>query len=458
MDPATNPTQPAVNPSPVRGQAGPSKRPLDTRAGNQYGPPPAPERPFHSSVPSFHHIPAPAPVADRPFVVQRPPIILPQTALTEEERAEIARKKAIDEHRVLSNAIANRYKTDRVRFNGTGSWKDAVSRYERICMELVMTNKQKAAFFHYALSGDADHFYTEHLDGSDDWAAIVGAFDGRYNSYARQRGALDALRNLHLSDFLVEGRSEGQALEALAAKVEELVPQAPAGKTGDQDKLEHLHHGVTGAEWARSAINNLATTPKSYKAFFDELKTAEQHHRLEKKIGSATLRSHRSRAAPTGNNSPTNVWFTGQGRYGRDPSGRSVARTSDAKDRACYNCGETGHLANACKKPRDDVRIAEARVRDLKRKRNPKSAFKALRELYLESCAHISFLSCSGHSDQDSDDESAWGSGSESGADDAAATAQQYHNLAASAPSAATSRADPSLANALGSDSAEEGF
>lgn len=381
------------------------------------------------------------------------------------EQREYALRMAAEDKTDRANAMAARYRSVKSRFSGKSDpgdrtqqpelWKVALAKYQRHCSELDLDNQEKVSLIHNMFTGDAETFYYSNLDGIKNWGTLIESLNERYNSYAHQRGVLDTLRNLHIADFTTDDCDTASALLQVAHQIEVLVPQAPKGHQSDQDKLEHLHRAVLGTEWSRAPISNLATTPRTYKQFYDELKTAEQSHRLERKIAAQKFGRTKARVLTREALGPSSTFFTGQARYGRDPKARQVAKIDDSEDDRCFNCGDPNHRHSKCPKPRDDERIARERVKwAARRGKTIGEAFRTVKKAYLNLAAHVNYLNCANGPDCFGDDD----------LDDAIdrmddSTAEAYHLLAdRSAEHAATAPSTgehASLSNALDSD---EGF
>lgn len=377
---------------------------------------------------------------------------------SDSDRREYLAKKEDEEKTAHANSMAARYRSFKSRFSGTSTpgdamnppelWKVALAKYQRYCAELGLSNEEKVSLMHNLFTGDAETYFFSNLDGIKNWGTLVETLNERYNSYAHQRGVLDSLRHLHNADFIKDDCHAAEALVQVAHQIEVLIPQAPRGNQSDQDKLEHLHRAVLGTEWSRAPISNLATTPRSYKQFFDELKTAEQSHRLEKKVAALKFgrASGRSSIVTQDVMGSSSNFFTDQARYGRDPTARHVARIDDSADNRCFNCGDRGDRALRCPKPRDNERIAREKFRWTARKgRNVTEVLKTVKQYYLNLAAHVNYLNCGSGNCFDTDDLD----DAIDGLDDTAADA---HHTEAVTGTAEFQSEGASLANALDSD------
>ena len=284
----------------------------------------------------------------------------------------------------VAHNIAIRFKEQDKKFSGAigESWDEFLQEFKAALNECDVTHTQASKLFHHILTGEAKRFYYAQLHNHAlSFEDLVNGIREEYNSSTRQMRALNYLQNIHVRDFINNGRSASEALSNVYSLITRMEPLVPPSHRGNEHKLQFLRRAVLGESWASVPIAGLHLAEYKFEGFHARLDAQIQQQREEKRALSRRTNIADWAKPDATLFRPRQVMFTGQGRYGRDNRRHNYSqrqnhdKNAPLKNFACYNCGGD-HRLNECDSPKDHARIksniARANANSLQAKTRPK--------------------------------------------------------------------------------------
>lgn len=281
--------------------------------------------------------------------------------------------------------IAMRLKDNDKKFSGDlgENWMEFVDEYTQIARDYSLNPPQKLQYLHNLFRGDAKRFFLDRIASyATTFQQAVEMVTSEYNSPVRQTRVKNYLNTLRVSSFVSKGLAVPEALSQVYKVITKYSRQAPRSHQGEAHKVEFLHNAVIGYEWSHEPLSRVATHDLSFQQLYGELEAALQ---LYNEARLAIIRD-RASSQESGSirNNPSNVFYSGQGRYIRNPSeirtipnnskGKSEKRFDPLSVQGCFNCDAPGHLFRDCPKPRNSARAAARKIEYYSKKDSTKSA------------------------------------------------------------------------------------
>lgn len=238
-----------------------------------------------------------------------------------------------DERKQAIKVLQARYNKEH-RFPGElkEDWNAHLIGYTDLCDDFEVPESDRVYFLKLKLGGDAFHFYCEqkrlnHLR----WEGIKELFSDPYASRSKHEEVWQRLQALRITTFMRYGTDSYEVLERFVRRIKKLTPMARPRDQDNEGKDKHLSKAVIGTKFGLRAISRLQPDP-SFPRLSNALTTyfREMHIHTASTGGGSEARGS-TNSGPVfrkslwdgykvpENNANSQVHYTGQRRFGRDP-------------------------------------------------------------------------------------------------------------------------------------------
>lgn len=233
------------------------------------------------------------------------------------------------------------------------TFQDFVYAYENIVENCHLPDDKKKDYISLILRGDAARYFSQHIKVlARSYEEAKRMILGHFHGPAQQQRVVAFLQSLRFNQFLFNGASPNDALNKLASAIKAHFPNSPREWQTEYNKIQVLYDAVAEHNWSHTAIKSVHIEIRTFEAFYARLANS-----LQKQLRLETIK----KGASTRHRDPSQSIFFNQGRYQNPRLPRQTLNRAADRDRflprrfggKCFNCGTSGHMARACKKPVD---------------------------------------------------------------------------------------------------------
>lgn len=283
-------------------------------------------------------------------------------------------------NRSIANDVSKRFNNPKTKFSGDADepLSKYIESYNRMSVELELSEEKKIRFFHHVLSDHALEYYKENIEGKvSTWNDLTTRMEMEFNSDVRMETIANKLEAMHMSQFENDDVNEEKALKKLAQEIQNLTPQAPAECRNDRYRKRILHDATRGKSWALQVTSTSHFRNFTYQQLLHEFENSLQQlkaHENFSRANNESLAFRRDRISETN--------FTGQGRYHKP---RDAEYSTVPSNQPCWNCEKDGCSVRKCKKPRNYEKIKRNKIKYFEAKKGGKFN-RETREILFEFC------------------------------------------------------------------------
>lgn len=268
-------------------------------------------------------------------------------------------------NRQICNDVAKRFNSEKSKFSGDSNecWPNFLESYQRMAIEIELSNVMKNKLLHHLLRDHALGFYRDYIEQKEPtFQEAVKLINEEFSSSVKMEATARKLQSLHISHYEKDDNTEEEALLDLAKDIQDLCPQDPVDCRTDRFRKNILYNSTTGRNWALNVTSSTNFLQLSYQKLLHELQNSLQQYNIHNKQDRNSdddIPYRKSRVAETN--------FMGQGKYTKNHQKLSEHKRKVRLNR-CWNCSKPDCTVKNCPYPKNPKKIRMNRIKHFEAK------------------------------------------------------------------------------------------